>query len=1006
MQKNLSSSIPESIASMPREQARHYICASDEDIGAMLGAVGLESLKELFAHIPDEVKFTDALDIPDELAYHEVAKRMETIAAKNVSVHSFIGDGLPDYKVHEIVPYVASLRKLTTAYTPYQPERSQGTLISHWIYQCLLAQLTGFEAVNASLYERSTALFEACACAVRQARQADTVLVCESIHPHDMDVLRTLTADHAIHLETIPLNAETGMTSVADVKQRLDSLGSRVAALAFPQVNSLGILEDVNALTDLASFEEVLSIAVIDPMLIATGGLKPPVSFGHTGCDIIVGEAQHLAIAPNFGGPGLGLFGVRHNSEASKMLRAAPGRFVGKANDRAGRDCFVQVLSTREQHIRKDKATSNICSNQAFLATLAGASILARGEAGMESACRAGHDLALSVTTEILSRTRIELAFPQAAFYNEVLLALPESAATAIEKARKARLHIGVDASARVAGAGDNLLKISFSDKQSEAAAEELIDFMTREYGSEEHEAHIRFVDIPGALRRTEPVGLPSPGSNAVRDYYAQLAELNLSPDDAIYPLGSCTMKYNPFINDWAANLEGFTDAHPQAPLEDVQGCLEVLYETQTWFAKITGLAGVTTQPVAGAQGELVGLKLFQAYHRDHRKDDEPPRDVVLIPRSAHGTNFATAISAGYPSKTVDGLKVGIVLLNADATGVIDPEDLEAKIAQYGKRISGIMVTNPNTGGVFESAFKDIADKIHAVGGLVYMDGANMNAICGWVDLGAMGVDAVHNNLHKTWSIPHGGGGPGDAIVGVSEKLLDYLPGYQFVKEGQRIVPVRPSKSIGSFHRHWGNFAHKVRAYTYLLRLGREGVRRISACAVLAARYVLQGVRETYPMLPAGADAVPRMHEFIVTLSEAEFKKLEEAGLGRAQVMPSLGKLFLDFGYHAPTVAFPEPLGLMIEPTETYAKHELDRFVTAVKKIHEIGCAHPKLLQEAPFFTPIDRVDEVAANRRVQLSESLTALPELHPSRAEAADLLAWSVDEIAEKLLLAAQQA
>lgn len=991
-------------SSLPRELKRHYISASESDLEAMLKTVGVDSFDQLFAHIASELKFADAPAVPEELDYADVATRIAALADKNQCYVSFIGDGLPDYKVHEVVPFVASLRKLTTAYTPYQPERSQGTLISHWIYQCLMAKLTGFEAVNASLYERSTALFEAAACAVRMKKDADTVLVCESIHPHDLEVLRTLTQDNEIRIETVPVHPESGMTCVATVKERMEAIGARLAGFAFPQVNSLGILEDVNALTNLAAFEEVYSIAIIDPMLIATGGLKAPAEFGHNGCDIIVGEAQHLAIAPNFGGPGLGIFGVRHNAENKALLRATPGRFVGKTTDTAGRDCFVQVLSTREQHIRKDKATSNICSNQAFLATMAGASMLARGEAGMAQSCTAGHDLALTVATEILTHTELKLAFPKSAFYNEVTFELPESAQRCIEKGRLQGLHVGVDVSTRVGGESRHLLKVSFSDKHSESDAGQLIAFFVKHYEAPEHEVSIRFEDIPTALRRQEPVGLPTPGVEAVRDYYARIAELNLSPDEGIYPLGSCTMKYNPYLNDWAANLPNFTAAHPQAPLADVQGCLEVLYEVQTWLTHITGLAGVTTQPVAGAQGELVGLKLFQAYHRDHQKPGAVPRDVVLIPKSAHGTNFATAVTAGYPTKVVDGKKVGIVLLDADATGLIKLDDLDAKIAEYGERISCIMVTNPNTGGVFETEFKAIADKIHAVGGLVYMDGANMNAICGWVNLGAMGVDAVHNNLHKTWSIPHGGGGPGDGIVAVSEKLLDYLPGYQIEKRGDQFVPVKPAKSIGSFHRHWGNFAHKVRAYTYLMRLGREGVRRIAACSVLAARYLRAHLIEETPMLPAGANAIPRMHEFILTLSEADFAKLEAVGISKAQAMPNIGKVFLDFGYHAPTVAFPEPLGLMIEPTETYAKAELDRFVAAIKAILKLVREHPEWIRKAPYFTPVDRVDEVKANRNLQLWEDLETLPEIHSNRADPQELLDWTVEEVCEKIALVAQ--
>jgi glycine dehydrogenase len=286
------------------------------------------------------------------------------------------------------------------------------------------------------------------------------------------------------------------------------------------------------------------------------------------------------------------------------------------------------------------------------------------------------------------------------------------------------------------------------------------------------------------------------------------------------------------------------------------------------------------------------------------------------------------------------------------------------------------------------------------------MDGANMNAIAGWVDLGKLGVDAVHNNLHKTWTIPHGGGGPGDAMVAVSAKLMPYLPGYQIEKKGELYLPVKPEKSIGSFHRHWGNFAHKVRCYTYLLRLGREGVRRMSAVAVLSARYTQSLLDKEYALLPTGADAEPRMHEFIITLREQDYVHLESVGLRKSDSASRIGKLFLDFGFHAPTVAWPEPLGLMIEPTESYTKAELDRFADAVKAIRRLIVEHPQTLVSAPHFTPIDRVEEVEANRDVCLSESLDELPPINLPRISTRELALMPVQEIYDKIVEAAKSA
>ncbi len=998
MPSAVSTPLPFNPADLPREQHRHYIPATEADLKAMLAAVGVAKLDDLYAHVPAQIRMQPPLALPEELAYDAVKERIEEISQKNANRVSFIGDGLPAYKEHEISGYVCGLRNLATAYTPYQPERSQGTLLTHWIYQCLLFELTGFEAINSSLYDRASALYEAICCSIRLSRNADTALVSEGLFPGDIEVLRTMAADTTIRIETVPVDPATGRLDPAVVRARATQIGSRLACVAFPQVNNLGLLEDVDALTDTVAAAGVKSIAVIDPMLHATDGLKTPATFGQKGADIIVGEGQHLAIAPSFGGPGLGLFGVRFNDAVKNDVRATPGRFVGKARDLQGRECCVMVLSTREQHIRKEKATSNICSNQAFIATLAGASVLARGEAGMAAAVRAGRDNAREAAAKLTAIPGVALAYPEAPFFNELVLKVPGSVADLVSEGCRRGIHVGVDVSSRVPN-GRNLIKVSFSDLQTSADVAKLVDVFAALYGAPKAGEAVKLPEVPAALLRATPAGLPQLPLAKIKDYYRLLSELNVSPDNGCYPLGSCTMKYNPFLNEWAAGLPGFTNAHPQAPVEDVQGCLEVLFEIQEWIKGVTGLAGVTTQPLAGAQGELVGLKLFQAYHRSR---GESHRDVLLIPKSAHGTNFATAAMAGFDPREVNGLKAGIVLLEGDASGRIDMADLDKKIAAHGPRLAGIMVTNPNTSGILETEFKAVADKVHAAGGLVYMDGANMNAIAGWLNLGTMGVDAVHNNLHKTWTIPHGGGGPGDAIVAVSEKLVDFLPGYQIVRKGGLFQPVRAPKSIGSFHRHWGNFAHKVRAYTYLLRLGREGVRRMSAVAVLSSRYLYARLSKHFPTLPAGAASEPRMHEFILTLSQEDFARLEAVGVPRASAISRVGKLFLDFGFHAPTVAWPEVFGLMIEPTESYTRAELDRLGDAVMAIQKLIREHPEALLKTPYFTPVDRIDDVTANRNLVLSERLESLPTVNPNRLGPDELAKLPIAEIYNRIVAA----
>ena len=970
-----------------REHARHYIPASETDIRAMLGVIGKERLDDLFDHIPEDVRFAEAADLPEELHYEELKAKLAKIASKNRIGTSFLGDGVPDFVPSPVVAPICDIRNLTTAYTPYQPELSQGTLLAHWIYQCSMARLTGFEAVNASLYDRSTSIYEGICAALRMCRGKSAAIIPETLYPGDLEVLATLAEGTEIELIHVPADAETGLVDCKALEAAANETADRLAAIVFPQVNTFGLIEDVDSLADFAAERGLKAIAVIDPLLLAPSGLKAPCDFGKNGADIIVGEAHHLALAPNFGGPGLGLFGVRYSSKDRNGVRAAPGRFIGKAKDSSGRECRVGVLSTREQHIRKDKATSNICSNQAFIATLVGAALLHRGDEGIGQILLKLRKKLESAVAQLSRFEGVELAFPNSVSYHEVTFALSKPTKTVIAAARESGVLAGVDASKRIAG-GRQLLKLSFSNRDQ--PLDDLLAAFESVFGSPQNDSQ-SVPRLSATQRRQVAPGLPSYSAEEVIAYYKKLGHLNVSPDDGCYPLGSCTMKYNPKVNDWAAGLPGFTDLHPQAPVEDSQGCLMVLHEIQEWFKGITGLPGVTTQPLAGAQGELVGLKLFQAYHRDKCET----RDVILIPRSAHGTNFATATMAGFGGK-----QGKIVYLEADNEGRVLNEDLDLRIEEYGERIAGVMITNPNTSGIFESSFKQIAEKIHALGGLVYMDGANMNAIAGWIDLDALGVDAVHNNLHKTWTIPHGGGGPGDAIVAVSEKLIPFLPGYQIEFNGECYTPVKPEKSIGSFHRHWGNFAHKVRCYAYLLRLGREGVRRMSAIAVLSARYLHEQLREDYATLPTGSDAEPRMHEFILTLKTEDLAALESVGLRKTDAAPRIGKLFLDFGFHAPTVAWPEPLGLMIEPTESYSKADLDRFAEAVKAILRLIKEHPQALISAPHFTCIDRVEEVEANRDVCLSESLKTLPALNVARIHSSELAKMAVNEIYTKIV------
>ncbi|NQZ57282.1 MAG: aminomethyl-transferring glycine dehydrogenase subunit GcvPB, partial [Lentisphaeraceae bacterium] len=957
-----------------RESAKHYISATEEDIQGMLSALGLDKLEDLYSHIPEEVKFTEEVDMPTAWGYQQVIDVLGAMAAKNNLKTSFLGDGLKVLKTTEVMSDILGIRALTTSYTPYQPERSQGTLTTHWIYQSLLAQLTGFEAVNASMYDRSTALFEALKCCVKISRsKKNTVLVLDSIYPGDREVLETQALETKLNIVWVKCAdfPTTGKITLEAVKAAAAGIEGEIAGIAFPQINNVGTIADVDGITDFAHEIGSMAVAIIDPAVIATGGLKPPAQYGEKGADIFVAEGQHLAIGPNFGGPGLGMFGIRFNKSCKNNIRSTAGRFVGKAVDNQGRECKVIVLSTREQHIKREKANSNICSNEAYIATVCGAAMLNRGEEGLTFSLEQGRKLAVQAAAKLTAFDGVELAFPEVPFFNEVTFKLSSTAAQLLATGQAQDVQIGVDVSKRIDANSDNYVMISFNDTHTEADIEKLVAVFAAQFG-EAAATGSTAVQLETTSLRIGTADMPSYTADEIRSYYNNLGGQNISPDNAIYPLGSCTMKYNPYLNDYCAAFEGFADSHPQAPLEDVQGNLELIHLTQEYFKAITGLPAVTTQPLAGAQGELVGVKLFQAYHRD-RGDNN--RNVILIPHTAHGTNPATAAVAGMETKKVDGIQYGIVEIEATAQGELDIDQVKELVAEYGERILGVMCTNPNTSGIFETRFAEMSELIHSVGGLVYMDGANMNAIAGWVDLSKLGVDAVHNNTHKTWSIPHGGGGPGDAFAAVSDCLIDFLPGIQVEKkEDGSFDAVKMPNYIGSIHRHHGNFGHKVRCMAYLMALGSDGVKQMSAVATLAARNLFSRLKDRFNTLPANNQTEKVMHEFILTLSPEMFAKIEAAGVSKSMVISRVGKLFLDFGFHAPTVAFPEVYGLMVEPTESYTKAELDRFADAVLVMLDLIEETPEVLLTVPHFTPIDRVEETAANKTPILSEKITEL--------------------------------
>ena len=539
-----SSTLPFDPEEFPRETSRHYISATEEEIKDMLSTIGLAELSQLFAHINPTLLFPQPLSLPKEQTYQSVANEMASIG--NLSNHkiSFLGDQLPVWEIPVIIDFVSKLRNLSTSYTPYQPERSQGTLISHWIYQCAMSALTGFEAINTSLYDRSFAIYEAITCAIRTSKKPSRVLLASSLFPQEIEVLETLAKETEIKFDFLTLDHPTGRCDY----QALSSLKiedvSQYSAFVFPQVNSLGVLEDVDLLTDFCEDNKIRSIACIDPFLLGEGGLKPPVEFGRCGADFIAGDAQHLAIRPNFGGPGLGIFGCRHNQDNKTDLRNTPGRYIGQAKDLSGRDCHVMVLSTREQHIRKEKATSNVCSNQAFLATLAGASILSKGSKGLGNAVELANRHQQKVIEAILPLAGIEPAFPDNLSPTELTLRISTSSSALIHNARSRNISLGIEITDRCQTneQGVALLKLSFSDLHSPKDIDQLIEFLRDEFPSTSETTSNANFKIDQKFLRQKPIRIPAYSEDELREYYSILAEFNVSPYVGCYPFGSCTI--------------------------------------------------------------------------------------------------------------------------------------------------------------------------------------------------------------------------------------------------------------------------------------------------------------------------------------------------------------------------------------------------------------------------------------------------------------------------------
>ncbi|MCP1616073.1 glycine dehydrogenase (decarboxylating) alpha subunit /glycine dehydrogenase (decarboxylating) beta subunit [Pseudomonas sp. SLBN-26] len=857
--------------------ARH-IGPREADIQAMLDLLGHSDLEALTASvIPESIKDSSVLDLalPGQ-GEAEALAAIKAIAARNQLLRNHIGQGY--YPCHTPSPILRNLLENPawyTAYTPYQPEISQGRLESLLNFQTLISDLTGLPIANASLLDEGTAAAEAMTFCKRLSKNkaSNAFFASRHCHPQTLDVLRTRAA---------PLGIEV---VVGDEREISDVSAYFGALLQYPATD--GDIHDHRDLVERLHGANALVAVAAD--LLALTLLTPP---GEFGADVALGSAQRFGVPLGFGGPHAAYFATR-----DAFKRDMPGRLVGVSIDRHGKPALRLAMQTREQHIRREKATSNICTAQVLLANIASMYAVYHGPQGLTRIAKRVHQL-----TAILAEGLAQLghSVEQQHFFDTLTLATG---------ARTAELH----AKARARGINlreidDQRLGLSLDETTTQAHVEELWALFSDSQAMPAFDALAGTAAsrLPAALLRQSPI-LSHPVFNRYHSetelmrYMRKLADKDLALDRSMIPLGSCTMKLNAASEMIPITWAEFGNLHPFAPAEQSQGYQQLTQELEAMLCAATGYDAVSLQPNAGSQGEYAGLLAIRAYHLS-RGDDQ--RDICLIPQSAHGTNPATANMAG----------MRVVVTACDARGNVDIADLKAKAEEHRERLAAIMITYPSTHGVFEEGIREICEIIHANGGQVYIDGANMNAMVGLCAPGQFGGDVSHLNLHKTFCIPHGGGGPGVGPIGVKAHLAPFLPGHGHLVRKEGAVSAAPFGSASILPITW----------MYIRMMGGAGLRRASQLAILNANYIARRLEEHYPVLYTGTNGLVA-HECILDLRPLK----DSSGIS----VDDVAKRLIDFGFHAPTMSFPVAGTLMIEPTESESKEELDRFCDAMIRI-------------------------------------------------------------------------
>jgi glycine cleavage system P protein (glycine dehydrogenase) len=934
---------------------RRHIGPSPRDIDAMLETVGAKSLAALMGEtLPSSIRQKAPLDLGRALSETEALQHMGEIAAQNQVFTSLIGQGYSG----TILPAVIQRNILEnpawyTAYTPYQPEISQGRLEALFNFQTMICDLTGLDVANASLLDEATAAAEAMALAERASQvKTKSFFVDAEVHPQTLAVLRT-------RAEPLGWNLIVG-----DLLTDLEKADVFGALLQYPGTS--GAVRDLRPA--IATLRAKGALAVVAADLLALTLLASP---GELGADIAVGSAQRFGVPMGYGGPHAAYMSVR-----DALKRSLPGRIVGLSVDSRGQPAYRLALQTREQHIRREKATSNICTAQVLLAVIASMYAVYHGPEGLTHIAREVHRRAAVLAAGLL---KLGYALKSEAFFDTVTADTGAKQSEIVARALAEKINLRI---------GHGTLGIAVD----ETTTPEIIEAVWRAFGGKlayaEVEAGVRDA-LPAELKRknaflTHPVFHAHRSETELLRYMRKLSDRDLALDRAMIPLGSCTMKLNATTEMIPLTWPAFGSLHPFAPREQAKGYDALFARLEQWLCDITGYDAISLQPNSGAQGEYAGLLAIRGYHAAH---GEPHRKVCLIPSSAHGTNPASAAMVG----------MEVVVVACDARGDVDVTDLRAKAVKHSNNLAAVMITYPSTHGVFEEHIREICDIVHGHGGQVYLDGANMNAQVGLSRPGDYGADVSHLNLHKTFCIPHGGGGPGMGPIGVKKHLAPFLPNHPATShpatDGTTPHAVGPVSAAP-----FGSASILTISYIYILMMGGEGLTRATEIAILNANYIADRLQPHFPVLYRNAKGRVA-HECIVDPRQLK----TSSGV----TVDDIAKRLIDYGFHAPTMSFPVPGTLMIEPTESESKAELDRFCDAMiairneiseieagrwkveasplrhapHTVHDIaddawaraysrveGCFPAGVSRSDKYWSPVGRVDNVYGDRNLVCS--------------------------------------